>query len=146
MFMSLATKLLRAVIIKTILEIIVVCGLVAFAAWRHFNPQLRGAIDVTEPQRIAGWALDGQYPEEKIEVQLFVDGHFVSVKKADERREDLQQAKVSTHPFHGFSFSLREMELTAGNHEVQVYAISADSEKFKVMRPLSSRPRIITIQ
>lgn len=144
--MSLATKLLHAIITKTLLEVLVVCGLVAFAAYRHFNPQLRGAVDAVDAQRVAGWALDARDPEAVVDVQLFIDGKFVTMKKADERREDVMRAGLSSQPFHGFSFSLSDLPLDSGNHEAQVYAISAASEKFKAMHPLSARPRLVTIR
>ena len=77
-----ATRLLRSVIVKTILEFILICIAVSFAAFSNFNPQLRGAVDVADQTRVAGWAYDPQTPEEGIEVQLFIDGQFAAARQA----------------------------------------------------------------
>ena len=61
------------------------------AAWR---PLLRGAIDVADQTRVAGWAVAPEAPEVALEVQLFIDGKLVASKLADEERVDLVRSGV----------------------------------------------------
>ena len=59
---STASKLLQAVIAKSFLELLLVCVVASLAAFTTFSPQLRGAIDVADETRIAGWVHDPQSP------------------------------------------------------------------------------------
>ncbi|MFN0120601.1 MAG: hypothetical protein ACKV2V_08875 [Blastocatellia bacterium] len=141
-----ATRLLRAVIAKTVLEILALCFLVSLAAYWFFLPRLRGAIDVVKPGRIAGWALDSGRPDERTEVQLFIDDRFVASRRADEKREDLVGAGVAGDAHHGFSFSGELPMLTPGDHLVQVYAVSPSAGGHRTMFPLAETPVRLSIK
>lgn len=132
-----ATKLLRAVLAKSFVEIALVCVAATLAAFSNFSPLLRGAIDVADQTRIAGWAHDPRAPEEPLEVQLFIDGRFIATRRADERRDDLVQAGATSQPQHGFSFPLTEHNLPPGVHTAQVYAVRDASAEHKVLLPLA---------
>src|SRR5262249_7806923 len=80
---SIPTRLLKAVIAKSFIEIILVCVVATLAAFSTFSPQLRGAIDVAQQTRVAGWASDPESPEDALEVQLFIDERLVASKYAD---------------------------------------------------------------
>ncbi len=136
---SLATRLLRAVLAKTALELLVICALVSLAAYWYFNPQLRGAIDVISVQRIAGWTADPRRPGETIEVQLFIDGRFAAVSSAGERRDDLVSAGATAGPFHGFSFAPAALKLAPGSHTAQVYAVRPSAAGSRILVPLSEK-------
>ncbi len=118
-------RLLAAVSIKALLEIIFVCVVVSIAAVRTFHPSLRGAIDMTEATRIAGWAYDSGAIGAPLDVQLFIDGGFVAAARADAFRPDLVEAGATPLPDHGFSFSLESTNLARGPHTAQVYAVRA---------------------
>ncbi len=120
---STASKLLQAVIAKSFLELLLVCVVASLAAFTTFSPQLRGAIDVADEIRIAGWVHDPQSPAAALEVQLFIDGKFIATELADEPREDLVRASVTSRANHGFDFKLDSAGLIAGEHSVQVYAV-----------------------
>lgn len=141
---SLASRLLGAVLIKTFVEIIIVCVIVTIAAFSHFSPLLRGAIDVVDAEQIAGWAYDPG-GNEATEVQLFIDGRFAASRVADEAREDLVQAGAAADARHGFRFTLRELSLTPGQHSAQVYAVRGPARGNKTLRPLAKTPRIFHI-
>ncbi|HZS06848.1 MAG TPA: hypothetical protein VFD58_18575 [Blastocatellia bacterium] len=143
---SLATRLLRAVLAKSFLEILVVSALVALAAYWHFNPQLRGAIDVADEHRVAGWVADPRKPGEAIEVQLFIDGQFVAVRHADESRGDLVRAGAANDRLHGFTFTLESVRPAAGRHTVQVYALRPSSDSSRILLPLSEQPLMIEVR
>lgn len=137
-----ATRLLGSVIVKTILELILICVVVSLAAFSHFNPQLRGAIDAADQTRVAGWAYDPQTLDEGIEVQLFIDGQFAAARRADERREDLVRARAAENPAHGFSFAIEPLHLAPGRHTAQVYAVRRATGNNKMLLPLVKDPPI----
>lgn len=122
---STASRLLRAVIAKSFVEVILVCVVATLAAFTTFSPQLRGAIDVADQTRVAGWVHDPQSPAAPLEVQLFIDGKFAATKLADEIREDLVRAGVTMQATHGFNFALEALNLPDGKHSAQVYAVRA---------------------
>lgn len=138
---SIATKLLRAIIGKAFVEIALVCVVATLAAFTTFSPQLRGAIDVADQSRVAGWAHDPQTPDMPLEVQLFIDGKFLASKLADELRDDLVKAGATSRPNHGYSFSIEGMNLSTGDHSAQVYAVRNAAGSSKILLPITSSPR-----
>ncbi len=135
-----AAKLLRAVIAKSFVEVILVCVVASLAAFSTFSPQLRGAIDVADQTRIAGWVHDPWLPDRSLEVQLFIDGKFVANQMADQHREDLVTAGVTTRPNHGFSFELQGFNVTSGKHSAQVYAVREAAGASKILIPIVASP------
>lgn len=142
---QLAAKLLRAIGIKTLLELLFICFLATYAAFVNYHPFLRGAIDLANQTRVAGWAHDPQAPTEALEVQLFIDDRFVATSRAGERRDDLVQARATTLPNHGFSFDLSNMQLPPGEHRAQVYALRTAAGINKMLVPLSQEPLIFRV-
>jgi hypothetical protein len=140
-----ASRLLRAVIAKSFVEIFVVCVIATLAAFSNFSPMLRGHIDVADQMRVSGWVYDPLAPNSVIQVQLFIDGHFVAARVADESREDLVEAGATNKPNHGFTFSLKSLNLTRGKHTVQVYALRGTSGATKALIPISRTPRVFQV-
>lgn len=136
---SMASKLLRAVIAKSFVEVILVCVVATLAAFTTFSPQLRGAIDVADSTRVAGWVHDPQTPAEVLEVQLFIDGKFAAAELADDARNDLVEAGVTSQANHGFNFALNLLNLPAGKHSAQVYAVRAAGAN-KTLLPITTNP------
>ena len=136
---SMASKLLRAVIAKSFLEVILVCVVATLAAFSTFSPQLRGAIDVADQTRVAGWVHDPQSPANALEVQLFIDGKFAATKLANEIRRDLVEADVTSQANHGFNFALESLNLPDGEHSAQVYAVRATGAN-KTLLPITTSP------
>jgi len=137
---SVPTRLLKAVAAKTFIEILLVCVVATLAAFSTFSPQLRGAIDVADQSRVAGWAYDPQSPEGAIEVQLFIDGKLAASKFADEKRNDLVESGVTPKPDHGFSFDLKMINLAPGRHTAQVYALRPAAGANKILLPITQQP------
>lgn len=138
---STATKLLRAVIAKSFVEVVLVCFVVSLAAFTTFSPQLRGAIDVADQTQISGWVNDPRLPDRALEVQLFIDGKFIASKLAADRREDLVSAGVTEKPNHGFSIELEPFKLPAGEHFAQVFAVRDAAGTSKILLPVTAAPR-----
>lgn len=142
---STATKLLRAIIAKSFVEVVLVCVVASLAAFMTFSPQLRGAIDAADQSQISGWVHDPRLPEASLEVQLFIDGKFFASRLADDRRDDLVSAGVTEKPNHGFSFELESFNLSAGEHSAQVFAVRDAAGTSKILLPVTAEPRTFQI-
>ncbi len=142
---SVATRLLRAIIAKSFIEIILVCVVVTLAAFSTFSPQLRGAIDVADATRISGWAYDPQSAGAPLEVQLFIDGKLAATELADGKRPDLVESGVATNPGYGFDFNLAPLNLSPGRHTAQVYALRRAAGANKILLPVAKQPSVFEV-
>lgn len=136
---AITTNLLRAVLAKAALEFFVILFAISLAAYSHLNPPIRGAIDVADATRVAGWAYDPRDPNARVEVQLFIDGQFAATGRADELREDLVRARAAENAQHGFTFAVPELRLAAGKHQVTVYAVRKGGGKNKSLLALTKQ-------
>lgn len=143
--LSIPSRLLKAVAAKTFIEIILVCVVATLAAFSTFSPQLRGAIDIADQTRVAGWVCDPQSPEVSLEVQLFIDEKMVASKLADEMRVDLVESGAASNPNHGFSFDLRPLKLAPGRHTAQVYALRQATGANKILLPVAKAPGVFEV-
>jgi len=116
------TRLSRALIAKSIIEALFVSGLAVYFAYTNFHPYFRGTIDVADERTVAGWAVNEAAPDERVEVHLYINGHFVSRRKADAPRADVLTAGRSSDAYHGFVFATPSLP---PNHayEARVYAM-----------------------
>lgn len=142
---TVATKLLRAVIAKTFLEILFICVIATLAAFKNYSPLLRGAIDVADQTRVSGWAHDPQLPDQPLEVQLFIDDQFIATQTASQRRDDLVRAGAAKLPNHGFRFDMTAVGLAGGRHAAQVYAVRPAAGTNKILLPLAKQPVIFEV-
>ncbi|MBS1811795.1 MAG: hypothetical protein JST84_26785 [Acidobacteria bacterium] len=136
---AIATKLLQAVVAKATLEFLVILIAISLAAYSHLNPPIRGAIDVADDLRVAGWAYDPRDPESYLDVQLFIDEQFVASRRANEPREDLVRAGAAQNSQHGFTFAVPALHLASGKHRVAVYAVRPGGGKNKSLLALTKK-------
>src|SRR5262245_5832103 len=142
---SVPSRLLKAVAAKSFIEIILVCAIATLAAFSTFSPRLRGAIDVADQTRVAGWAVAPEAPEVALEVQLFIDEKLAASKLADEERIDLVRSGVASNPDHGFNFDLTQINLNPCRHTAQVYALRHSAGAAKILLPISRPPRVFEV-
>ncbi|HKE05735.1 MAG TPA: hypothetical protein VKE91_16910 [Blastocatellia bacterium] len=142
---SIPSRLLKAVVAKSFIEIALVCLVATLAAFTTFSPQLRGAIDFADRTRVSGWVYDPRAPEETLEAQLFIDGDPVMTKPAGETRIDLVQSGVTSNPNHGFSFDLTPINLAPGRHTTQVYALRQATGENKILLPIAKQPSVFEV-
>lgn len=133
-----ASRIVNGVLLKTFVEIVVVCALVGFAAYRNLHPTVRGAVDVASADRIAGWAFDPDSAGERLEVHLYIDDVFVATQTANLERTDLTAQRAANDPNHGFSFS--SLGMSKGDHSAQVYAVRNSFRGERLLLPLASQP------
>lgn len=120
------SRLSHILIAKSIVEALFVAALAVFFYLTTFNPFFRGALDEAKPQQVYGWAVDESSPARRVEVQLYIDGHFAGATTANLPRPDVLAAGRAEDELHGFSFS--PPALTPGEHEARVYAVNAGSD------------------
>jgi len=102
--------------------IIAIIGAISVASYLIvFPPYFRGWPEVTPENSIAGWAVNEAAPVTSVEVQLYVDDHFVADRMADISRPDVLAAGRAKHDKCGFNFLLPSLE--KGEHEAQIYAV-----------------------
>ena len=142
---SVPSRLLKAVLAKSFIEIILVCVVATLAAFSTFSPLLRGAIDVADQTRVAGWVVAPELPEIPLEVQLFIDEKMVATKLAGEERPDLVRSGATSNPNHGFNFDLTQINLAPGRHSAQVYALRPAAGANKILLPIAKQPRVLEV-
>ena len=134
-----ATKLLKTILAKAGVEFLIALIAISLAAYSHINPPIRGAIDVADSVRVAGWAYDPREPNAHLEVQLFIDGQLKTSRRADEQRDDLVTAGAAETPQHGFDFVVPELNLAKGKHRIEVYALRNGGGKNKTLLILTKK-------
>ena len=113
------SKLVHFLIAKSAVEIILVAG-IAVGFFLITFPHFQGWGEAT-PHAIEGWVVSQQHPDQKVQVQLFIDGKFISSGVADRSRPDIVFAGKATDEWHGFSFEIPA--LSQGYHVARAYAV-----------------------
>lgn len=122
-------RLMRLIFAKSMFETVFVVALLTFFSYTHFNPHVRGSVDVADERTVAGWAVDESAPLAQLDVQLFIDGHFVAQRRADGPRADVFAAGRAADPNHGFIFEMPSLPPRESVYEVRVYALSGGADR-----------------
>lgn len=85
------------------------------------EPYFRGWVDEANMLYVKGWITSASEPTAGAEVQLYIDGHFVESRMANQPRPDIVAAQLAEDENHGFFFTTPQ--LAAGEHEARVYVI-----------------------
>lgn len=112
--------LLPTLIAKSLTDLVFVSVLAVSFLFLSFPPYFRGWGEAT-PSTISGWVVNRAAQWDRVEVQLFIDGEFVSTAIANQSRPDVQAAGWSRDEWHGYSFQLPS--LGVGPHVARVYAL-----------------------
>lgn len=124
-------KLVHLLLAKSILETIFVGTLAVVVYVKLFPPTFHGWGEaVVETQTISGWVVNNANPDERVEVQLYIDERFITRAGAADPRPDIVAAGWSKDPWHGFNFWISK--LPPGQHEARVYAVHriADGSRY----------------
>ena len=116
-------KLARLLIAKSIAETLLVGTIAVVVFLTLFPPSFRGWGEVTS-NSIAGWAVNQAAPWERVEVQLFIDGHCVASAIANLSRPDVRAAGWAPDEWHGYRFS--SLPVAPGMHVAQAYALHSN--------------------
>ena len=83
-----------------------------------------GSFDTADSSYVVGWAYDQEAGSNPINVDIYIDGTNRARVSANLSRPDLVTAGVTPDANHGYNFSLTGLNLSVGNHTVNVYAIN----------------------
>ena len=89
------------------------------------EPYFKGWTESATPLAISGWVVNNAALTEPVEVQLYIDDHFVERRTTDQRRLDLKQVGLVNDKV-GFLFLTPK--LTNGAHVARVYAVRHDDQ------------------
>lgn len=117
-------RLSHALIAKSLAEGLFVVALAVYFSYTNFNPYFRGSVDVADARIVSGWVVNAASRGERVEVYLYVDGHFVAHRLADAPRPDVFEAGQSADAYHGFVFHLPPLPPNR-TYEARVYAVHA---------------------
>ncbi|HEY0005788.1 MAG TPA: hypothetical protein VGB17_13350 [Pyrinomonadaceae bacterium] len=131
-------RLAQFLVAKSIIEALFVIFLAVGFYLAAFPPFVRGVLDEANAERIKGWVVDQSRPQARLEVQLYIDNHFVASRTADSPRPDVLAAGLTRDALHGFSFETPE--LTPGEHEARVYAVHVSAAGARRTLQLVGRP------
>ena len=73
------------------------------------------------PDGVFGWAVNSAQKDDRVEVQLFVDGKFVASGSANQYRPDVRAALWAKDDWHGYAFKLPT--LAPGKHVAAIYGL-----------------------
>jgi hypothetical protein len=117
-------RLSHALIAKSLAEGLFVVALAVYFSYTNFNPYFRGSVDVADARVVSGWVVNEASRGERVEVYLYVNGHFVARRLADAPRPDVFEAGQSSDAYHGFVFHLPPLPPNR-TYEARVYAVHA---------------------
>ena len=113
---------------KSFVEALFLAALVTAFSYSHFNTHLRGSLDVADARTVGGWAVDESAPGAQVEVELYIDGHFVARRRADQSRPDVLAAGRAASAHHGFVFETPRLPPREGDYEARVFAAHAGAD------------------
>jgi hypothetical protein len=116
------SRLSHALIAKSIIEALFVTGLAVYFAYTNFHPYFRGSLDHVDERVVTGWVVNEAAPDERVEVYLYINGHFVSRRSANSPRADVLAAGRSSDAYHGFVFATPTLPPNR-TYEARVYAV-----------------------
>lgn len=130
-------KLFRVLIAKSIAETLFVGTLAVAFFFTTFPPSFQGWGEATH-DAIAGWVVNNSQPWARVEVQLFIDGRFVSSGSASRSRPDVLAAGWARDEWHGYIFDVPK--LPAGIHDAHVYAVHESGNGIRQTLQLVGHP------
>ncbi|MCA1642948.1 MAG: hypothetical protein LC785_13590, partial [Acidobacteria bacterium] len=121
-------RLSHILIAKSVAEALFLAALVTAFSYAHFRPHFRGSLDAADARAVGGWAVDEREPGAQIEVEFYIDGHFVARRRAGEMRADVLAAGRAASAYHGFIFETPRLPAREGEYEARVFAVHAGAD------------------
>jgi hypothetical protein len=133
-------RLARAVLLKSLLEILILCLILGMAGFKYFNPTIRGEITQADAVGVRGWVANPLAPHDPIQLELVIDGGLKAIMTAQEVQPEHATLRRGEHPFE-FSFQ----RLPDGTHSVQVYAVQTTPGWTLSLVPITRRSQTFTL-
>jgi hypothetical protein len=136
-------RLVRAVLLKSLLEMLILCLVLGMAGFAYFNPTIRGEITQADATSVRGWVANPLAPHDPIQLELAIDGHPTAIMTALEVRSEHAVSALLRRGEHPFKFSFQS--LPAGTHSVQVYAVQTTPGRTLSLVPITRRSETFTL-
>lgn len=132
-------RLTRALVLKSLLELLFLCSVLSIAGFKYFNPTIRGQMTQADAVSVRGWVSNPLAPRHPVQLELVVDGHVIATVTAGEA-EYGGLLRRGAHPFE-FSFQ----RLPAGTHSIQVYVVQTTPGRALTLFPITGRAQTFTV-
>jgi hypothetical protein len=136
-------RLVRALLLKSLLEILILCLALGIAGFKYFNPTIRGEITQTDAVSVRGWAANPLAPRDPIQLELVIDGRLTARMIAQEVQAEHAVSELLRRGEHPFQFSFQR--LPAGTHSVQVYAVQTTPGRTLSLVPITPRSQTLIL-
>jgi len=134
-------RLTRALLLKSLLEIMIICVVLGVAGFKYFNPTIRGEITQADATSMRGWVANPLAPQDPIQLELVIDGRVTAIATTQSAEHALNaQLRRGAHPYE-FAFP----RLPAGTHSVEVYAVQTTSGRTLSLVPITRRSQTFTL-
>src|SRR6476620_12558045 len=110
-------RLGRALLLKSLLEILILCLVLATAGFKYFNPTIRGEITQADAVSVRGWVANPLESHDPIQLELAIDGRPTAIMTALEVPPEHAVSALLRRGQRPFEFSFQR--LPAGTHSVQ---------------------------
>jgi len=136
-------RLVRAVLLKSFLEILILCLVLGIAGFKHFNPTIRGEITQADAVSVRGWVANPLAPRDPIQLELVIDGRLTAIMIAQKVQPEHAVSALVRRAEHPFKFSFQR--LPAGTHSIQVYAVQTTPGRTLSLVPITRRAESFTL-
>lgn len=136
-------RLVRALLLKSLLEILILCLVLGIAGFEYFNPTIRGEITQADAVSVRGWVANPMALHDPIQLELVIDDRLMAIvtaKKVQPEHAVSALLRIGEHPFE-FSFQ----RLQAGTHSVQVYVVQTTPGRTLSLVPVTRRSQTFTV-
>lgn len=136
-------RLVRALLLKSLLEILILCLALGIAGFKYFNPTIRGEITHTDAVSVRGWAANPLAPRDPVQLQLVIDGRLAAFMITQDVQPEYAASELLRRGEHPFQFSFQR--LPAGTHSIQVYAVQNTPGRTLSLVPITPRAQTLTV-
>jgi hypothetical protein len=136
-------RLVRAVLLKSLLEILILCLVLGIAGFKYFNPTIRGEITQADAVSVRGWVANPLAPHDPIQLALAIDGRPTAIVTALEVQPEHAASALLRRSQHPFEFSFQR--LPPGTHSVQVYVVQTTPGRTLSLVPITRRSETFTV-
>jgi hypothetical protein len=137
-------RLVRAVLLKSLLELVIVCLVLGIAGFKYFNPTIRGEITQADAVRVRGWVTNPLARHDPIQLELVIDGRLTAIMTEQEVQPEHAVSGLLRRGVHPFEFSFPR--LRAGTHSVEVYAVQTTPGRTLSLVPITRRAATFAVR
>jgi len=134
-------RLVRALLLKSLLELMLLCLVLGIAGFKHFNPTIHGEITQADAVSVRGWVANPLEPHSPIQLELVIDGRLAAITAT----HDPEQAVSTLLPRHARPFAFSFQPLPVGTHSVRVYAVQTTPGRTLSLVPITHRAAAFTL-